>query len=140
VSRALALTRFPGHRRFTAKSLRLLEAMRASDIKTYGAKAANLGEIVHAKLPGMNVPRGFGIPIYCYAQHMRQSGLDKEVASMLANPRWKTEAAYRKRACDGLRAKIGPRGLFIGDQVWIVQSRLYRSRDGSGAGHSSRRR
>ena len=80
--------------------------MRASHIKTYGAKAANLGEIVHAKLPGVNVPPGFGIPIYYYAQHMRQSGLAKEVASMLAHPRWKTSAAYRKRVCDELRAKI----------------------------------
>src|SRR5256884_4959148 len=36
-----------------------LSEQRASSVVAYGAKSANLGEIIHAHLPGFAVPRGF---------------------------------------------------------------------------------
>jgi hypothetical protein len=46
----------------TIRELRPLKAMRAVDSRLFGTKAANLGEIVQARLKGVNVPDGFGIP------------------------------------------------------------------------------
>ena len=90
----------------TATDLRGLDALRATDITAYGSKAANLGEIVHGKLPGFQVPPGFGVPIHYYDAHMRSSGLDQRVTAMLADAKFRTDAAYRKGELTRLRAAI----------------------------------
>jgi hypothetical protein len=84
----------------------MLTRMRAKDATIYGTKAANLGEIVTANLRGVNVPEGFGVPFYYYAQHMKQNGLDAKVEALLRDPRFKTDAAWRKTALEALRAAI----------------------------------
>src|SRR5437879_3388510 len=43
-----------------------LSEQRASSVIAYGAKSANLGELIHAKLPGIAVPAGFTIPFFYY--------------------------------------------------------------------------
>jgi Pyruvate phosphate dikinase, AMP/ATP-binding domain len=83
----------------------MLDRMRAADVVVYGTKASNLGEIVSANL-GVNVPMGFGIPFHWFDQHMKRSGLDKKVDAMLADARWKSDAAWRKQTLEGLRAEI----------------------------------
>lgn len=90
----------------TTSELRPLEKMRATDAKTYGAKTANLGEIVSRAPEGVNVPKGFGIPIYYYVQHMKANKLDKELDTLLADKKFQTDAAYRKEQLEKLRAKI----------------------------------
>ncbi|MEZ4404494.1 MAG: PEP/pyruvate-binding domain-containing protein [Kofleriaceae bacterium] len=89
-----------------ARDLRGLDGLRARDASAYGTKAANLGEIVHGALPGVEVPPGFGVPIAYYAAHLQAAGLDARIAALLAEPRFATEAAYRKRALAELRAAI----------------------------------
>ncbi|HEV8322555.1 MAG TPA: PEP/pyruvate-binding domain-containing protein [Myxococcota bacterium] len=89
-----------------ARDLRPLTKMRAVDVVAYGAKGANLGEIVHAGLSGFEVPAGFGIPIYYYDQHMKNSGLDKKVTALLADKKFRDDAAYRKTELEKLRAAI----------------------------------
>lgn len=84
----------------------MLTRMRAKDATIYGTKSANLGEIVTANLEGVNVPAGFGVPFFYYVQHMRANGLDKKVDAMLADPKFKTDAAYRKTALDQMREAI----------------------------------
>jgi Pyruvate phosphate dikinase, AMP/ATP-binding domain len=83
----------------------MLDRMRAADVVVYGTKAANLGEIVCAKV-GVNVPMGFGIPFYWFDQHIKRNGLDKKVDAMLADARWAKDAAWRKSALEELRAAI----------------------------------
>ena len=90
----------------TATDLRGLDALRAKDITAYGSKAANLGEIVHGKLPGFQVPPGFGVPIRYYDAHMKASGLDQRVTAMLADAKFRSDAAYRKAELTKLRAAI----------------------------------
>lgn len=84
----------------------MLTRMRAKDAIIYGTKSANLGEIVTANLEDVNVPPGFGVPFFYYVQHMRANGLDKKVEAMLADPKFKTDAAYRKTALDQMREAI----------------------------------
>ena len=85
-------------------ALATLDDMRGKDVIAYGTKASALGEIVHAKLTGFDVPRGFGVPFYYYAKHLTEHGLDKQIAAFLAAP--PADAAARKRALAALRKAI----------------------------------
>jgi phosphoenolpyruvate synthase/pyruvate phosphate dikinase len=84
----------------------MLTRMRAKDVIVFGTKASNLGEIVTANLPGVRVPLGFGVPFFYYVQHMQRNGLDAKVTRMLADPRWKSDPAWRKSALEELRKAI----------------------------------
>jgi len=88
------------------KELLPLEHMRASQVTAYGAKAANLGEVAHARLPGVLVPHGFGIPIFYYARHMRRNKLDQRVDALLADPEFQRSAEVRKARLAELRRAI----------------------------------
>ncbi len=88
------------------KQLAMLTRMRAKDVIKYGTKAANLGEIVTANIDGVAVPMGFGVPFYYYVQHMKQNGLDKKLDALLSDPKFKTDAAWRKQALEELRKAI----------------------------------
>jgi len=84
----------------------MLTRMRAKDATIYGTKSANLGEIVTANLDEVRVPAGFGVPIFYYVQHMRANALDKKIETVLADPRFKTDSAWRKTALEQLREAI----------------------------------
>jgi hypothetical protein len=90
----------------TRANLAMLTHIRAADVVAYGAKTANLGEIVSARLPEVAVPAGFGVPFFYYVRHLRQHGIDRRIHALLADPRWATDAAFRKQALEGLRATI----------------------------------
>ncbi len=84
----------------------MLTRIRRIDVRSYGAKTANLGEIASSGLDGVNVPAGFGLPFFYYRRHMAQNGLDANVDALLADPKWKTDAAWRKQALAELREQI----------------------------------
>ncbi len=86
--------------------LAMLTRMRAKDAVIYGTKSANLGEIVTANLPGVNVPEGFGVPFFYYVHHLGRNGLDAKVDALLRDPRFKTDPAWRKTALTDLRTAI----------------------------------
>jgi len=86
--------------------LAMLTRIRASDVVRYGTKTANLGEIVTAGLPEVSVPAGFGIPFRYFAEHMRRNRLDRKVDALLADGRFKTDAAWRKAELEKLQAAI----------------------------------
>jgi hypothetical protein len=86
--------------------LAMLTRIRAKDVLRYGTKTSNLGEIVTANLDNVRVPPGFGVPFFYYVQHITQNGLDKKIGAMLANPKFSTDAPWRKAALEELRAAI----------------------------------
>jgi hypothetical protein len=90
----------------TATTLATLDTLHASDASAYGSKTSNLGEIVSAKLAGVQVPPGFGIPISYYAAHLKGAGIDAHVDAMLADPKFKASIAERKVALEKLRQEI----------------------------------
>lgn len=90
----------------TNPRLAMLTRIRAKDVITYGTKTSNLGEIVTANVPGVRVPIGFGVPFFYYVQHLKQNGLDKKIETMLADKRFKTDAAWRKQTLEDLRKEI----------------------------------
>ena len=86
--------------------LAMLTRMRAKDATIYGVKSANLGEIVTANLEGVKVPAGFGVPFFYYVHHMKQNKLDQRVETLLADPKFKADAAWRKAELEKLRTAI----------------------------------
>jgi len=90
----------------TAADLLTLDQMRAKDDVVFGPKAANLGEIVHAKLADMEVPPGFGIPFKYYKEHLAAHGLDKTIDALLSDPAVAKDPAVRKTKLEQLRKAI----------------------------------
>ncbi len=87
-------------------SLPMLWKIRAKDVIKYGTKTANLGEIRSANLPDVHIPDGFGVPFFYYVRHLKQNGLDTKVEAVLSDPKFATDAAWRKTALEQLRAAI----------------------------------
>ncbi len=89
-----------------ATALATLDTLHAADASAYGSKTSNLGEIVSAKLPGVAVPAGFGIPISFYAAHLKAAGIDAHVETLLADPTFRARLAERRTALEKLRREI----------------------------------
>lgn len=83
-----------------------LSALRGTDRRRCGAKAANLGEIRSARIADVLVPDGFCIPFAAYADFMRGNGLAERVARMRQQPGFATDAGVRARALAALQADI----------------------------------
>ena len=81
-----------------------LNEQRASSVIAYGAKSANLGELIHARLPGFSVPPGFTIPFFYYGQFLQQNKLDDAIFSMLNDQKFVHDPAYRREYLVRLRA------------------------------------
>jgi hypothetical protein len=77
-----------------------LSAIREAGVVQFGAKTANLGEIIFARLTGFEVPPGFGVPFHYYAEHVKPLGLDKLLAEL------PTDAAARKAKLAEMKAKV----------------------------------
>jgi hypothetical protein len=108
-------------------NLAMLTRIRAKQATVYGSKAANLGEIVTAGLPSVNVPAGFAVPFYYYVRHLRQHGLDKRIDAMLADPRWQSDTAWRKAEVAAVQAEIRAAAIDpkVLDALWKrVRTRL----------------
>lgn len=86
--------------------LSTLDQFRAKDVVRFGAKAANLGEILAAKPTLFEVPMGFSIPFRYYAEHMKTTGLDQKVAAMLADPMFQKDPNLRKSKLAALKKEI----------------------------------
>jgi Pyruvate phosphate dikinase, AMP/ATP-binding domain len=90
----------------SSKALRTLAQLRASDAHAFGSKAANLGEIVAAKEPGLVVPAGFVVPIAHYAAHLSRHGIDREIETMLADATFQSDRTKRRTMLEALRKRI----------------------------------
>ena len=92
------------------KQLVGLKEQRMKHSQRFGAKAANLGEVLHAtqlgKIPGVIVPGGFSVPFYFYDQFLQANKLDEEIITMLGNDRFNHDPAYRKQRLADLRQSI----------------------------------
>jgi len=86
--------------------LRTLDELGAADFHTVGPKAANLGVIHRAKLPGIEVPAGFGVPFHYSDAHVRAAGADQLLAALIADPAVKADAELRKQRLAAVRKAI----------------------------------
>jgi hypothetical protein len=94
--------------RFDLSETRLLSLyqQRKTSSIAFGGKSANLGEVMHAKLPGILVPGGFTIPFYYYDEFIKRNNLDDEIYTLLNDQKFVHDPAYRRERLTGLREKI----------------------------------
>ncbi len=111
-----------------------LKEMRRKDSIAYGAKAANLGELMNAKIVGATVPNGFSVPFYFYDKFMEDNGFDKAIDNLMNdinfvhNPKVRRQKLeeFRKQIQNGAfdetlkaeiikkwKAELGGKGVFI---------------------------
>lgn len=85
------------------KKIAGLNEQRASSVIAYGAKSANLGELIHARPSGFIVPQGFTIPFFYYDQFLRDNKLDDAIYAMLNDQKFVHDPAYRRAFLTRLR-------------------------------------
>ncbi|MBN1757094.1 MAG: hypothetical protein JW863_02185 [Chitinispirillaceae bacterium] len=76
---------------------------------TVGAKAANVAVVSRIIVGDTTIPvpeGGFAIPFFYYRHHMKTSGGDDRLRELLADGRFREDAAYRERELEGLRELI----------------------------------
>ena len=83
-----------------------MDNIRAVEATAYGAKTSNLGEIVHSKGEGFQVPPGMGIPIAYYQAHMKHHKFDKKINKLLKNKKFRSDSAVRQKELIALQAEI----------------------------------
>jgi len=88
------------------KRLADLRQQRARMAPAFGAKSANLGEVLNARLPGITVPNGFTIPVFYYQQFVRENGLEEPIYEMMNDQRFVHDPPYRRRRLAELRERI----------------------------------
>jgi len=88
------------------KRLADLRQQRARMADAYGAKSANLGEVVNARLRGITVPNGFTIPIYYYDEFIKANGLEQRIYEMVEDQKFVHDPAYRRERLTEMRAAI----------------------------------
>src|SRR6266446_26840 len=90
----------------TVTRLAGLNEQRAMSSIAYGAKSANLGELTHARLPGVTIPPGFTIPFFYYDQFLKENKLDDEIYQMLNDQKFVHDPAYRRSYLTRMREQI----------------------------------
>jgi phosphoenolpyruvate synthase/pyruvate phosphate dikinase len=88
-----------------ADIVRLLK-LDQSRANAYGAKSANLGEMVRGGLDGFKVPAGVAVPIRYYDEHLKRHGLWEAIKTAITEPKFKKDAVYRASVLAELRQKI----------------------------------
>lgn len=83
-----------------------LGEQRAKDVIAYGAKSANLGEMMHARIPGVIIPDGFTIPFFYYDQFLKENKLDDAIYEMLNDQKFVHDPAYRRDYLKRMRERI----------------------------------
>ncbi len=103
----------------TVKRLASLREQRKKDILAYGGKSANLGEVMNARLPGITVPNGFGVPLFYYDQFIKQNSLEEPIYEMMNDQRFVHDPAYRRERLAAMRERI-QRGKVSEDLIAAV--------------------
>ncbi|MEJ7624973.1 MAG: PEP/pyruvate-binding domain-containing protein [Pyrinomonadaceae bacterium] len=96
------------------RALAGLNEMRKKDSLRYGAKAANLGEMLKSRVAGISIPDGFGIPFYWYNTFVKRNGIDKVIEELLDTNDFIHNPRFRRQKLEELRGTI-QKGKFDDD-------------------------
>lgn len=90
----------------TVRKLAGLREMRKKDSITYGAKAANLGEMLNARVGGVIVPDGFSVPFYWYDAFMKSNAFNDTIAELQDNLEFVHNPRVRRQKLEEFRNAI----------------------------------
>ena len=108
-----------------------LKDQRARDAIRFGAKSANLGEILNARLPGVEVPSGFTAPFHYYREFIRLNNLEERIAAAVEEDRFVHDPVYRKARLAEIRRWI-QEGRHDKDFRRAVLDKVHRQYAGAG--------
>jgi hypothetical protein len=83
-----------------------LREQRARSSISFGGKSANLGELINARLPGIQIPNGFTVPFYYYDQFLKANKLDDAIYALLNDQKFVHDPVYRRGRLTELRQRI----------------------------------
>jgi|CXWL01.1.fsa_nt_gi hypothetical protein len=83
-----------------------LREMRKKDSIAFGSKAANLGEMLNAKIPAMTVPDGFSVPFHWYEKFMESNDLNKVIDDLMDNLDFVHNPRFRRQKLEEFRNSI----------------------------------
>ncbi|MEP6718830.1 MAG: PEP/pyruvate-binding domain-containing protein [bacterium] len=94
--------------KFDLSEMRLLGLgqQRARSNLAFGGKSANLGELIGARVQGIQVPNGFTIPFFYYDQFLKANKLDDAIYALLNDQKFVHDPAYRRQRLTELRQRI----------------------------------
>ena len=90
----------------TVKKLAGLREMWKKDSVIYGAKAANLGEMLNSRVSGVIIPDGFSVPFYWYDAFMKANGFNQTIAEYQDDLDFVHNPRVRRQKLDEFRAAI----------------------------------
>ena len=90
----------------TVTKLALLRQMRKKDSIVYGAKSANLGEMINARVPTLVVPNGFTVPFHWYDRFMRENKFNDRIDEFLDDLDFVHNPRVRRQKLEAFRAAI----------------------------------
>jgi hypothetical protein len=88
------------------RALTDLRHQRAADARRFGAKSANLGELIHAQIPDLHIPPGFTIPFAHYADFIALNHLDGKISGTVEEERFVHDPTFRKKQLAAIRQWI----------------------------------
>ncbi len=80
--------------------------MRKKDSIVYGSKSANLGEMINAKIPNIEVPAGFTVPFYWNEKFMEENGFNAKLDEFLDDNDFVHNPRIRRQKLEAFRAAI----------------------------------
>ena len=90
----------------SVKRLAGLREMRARDSIRYGSKAANQGEMIRGRVPGVIIPDGFSVPYFWYDKFMKDNAFDEKIASYMEDLEFVHNPRVRRQKLEQFRAEI----------------------------------
>ncbi len=83
-----------------------LREIRKKDSIGYGAKSANLGEMLNSRLAGITVPDGFSVPYRWYDKFMRDNNLNAIIEELMETNDFVHNPRFRRQKLDEFRRTI----------------------------------
>ena len=83
-----------------------IREMRKKDSIAYGSKAANLGAMLNARVPGVVIPDGFSIPYYWYDKFMKDNSLHDVINELMDNNDFVHNPRVRRQKLEDFRKSI----------------------------------
>ncbi len=83
-----------------------LAALHKKDSIAYGGKAANLGEVLNAKIPNIVVPNGFAIPYKYYNDFMEANGFNIKIGDFMYDNDFVHNPRIRRQKLEAFRNEI----------------------------------
>jgi len=112
-------------RDLTKQSILPLSLLGFASASAYGAKTANIAEM-RKFLPAAMVPDGHGVPFYFYDEFMKYNGFYDSVQNMLADPFFRTDAAWRESYLKWMREllRYGAMPPWMTDAFTVLQGKF----------------